>query len=261
VLRESKAVMRLLLVWAATAVCLGIVLYFSRAEAKVETLGLHPPIIVELFTSEGCSSCPPADRLLLELQKQSKPDAQIIVLSEHVDYWDSLGWKDPFSSRQFSDRQSLYAHQQFTDDVYTPQMFVDGHKGFTGSDVSKVVEELKAAAKEHKTEVRIVELDSGVSSTKLRISVGAGKGADLMLAITEDGLETKVARGENRGRFLAHTGVVRLLKKLGTSDGKESSFEEIIGFDPAWRREKLRAVAFLQRPSGLIIGVGSLDLH
>lgn len=260
-MRESKAAMRLLLIAAATAVCLGAVLYFSRAEAKVETLGPHPPVIVELFTSEGCSSCPPADRLLLELQKQSRSDAQIIVMSEHVDYWDSQGWKDPFSSHQFSDRQSLYAHQQLTDEVYTPQMFIDGHKGFTGSDVSKAIQELSAASKEPKTEVRVEQLQSEANSTRLRISVAGAKKSDLMLAITEDGLESKVLRGENKGRSLAHTGVVRSLKKLRTSNERETSFEEVVTLDPVWRHDKLRAVVFLQRPSGLITGAASVELR
>jgi hypothetical protein len=253
--------MKLAFVWIAIAAVIASVLYFSRAEAKVETLGAHPAIIVELFTSEGCSSCPPADRLLLDLQKQSAPDARIIVLSEHVDYWDSLGWKDPFSSRQFSDRQSLYAKLQMKDEVYTPQMFVDGHLGFTGSDAAQAAADIRSAAKDKKTDIKIEQIDSGVSSTKLRVSTEDSKPSDLMLAITEDGLETKVSRGENSGRVLAHTGVVRSLKKIATTDGSKSFYEETVGFDPSWRRGKLRAVAFLQRPSGLIIGAASLELR
>ena len=96
---------------------------------------------------------------------------------------------------------------------------------------------------------------------RITITTGAGKEADLMLAITEDGLESKVARGENSGHFLAHTGVVRLLKKVGASASKEGSVETIIPLDPAWKREHLRAVAFLQRPFGLIVGTGAVNLR
>ena len=254
--------MRFVLFLCVVAVTLVAARYFVRAEtdAKVDT-ATHAPIVVELFTSEGCSSCPPADRLLLELQRQSRPDAEIIVLSEHVDYWDFQGWKDPFSAHQFSDRQAQYAQLQLSDEVYTPQMFVDGHRGFTGSDSDKAIDELRNATKAAKIEVRIEQVDSAAGSPRFRITAAAGKDADLLLAITEDGLETKVVRGENSGRFLAHTGVVRLLKKVGTSGPKEASVEPSVSLDPAWKREKLRAVAFLQRPSGLIVGAASVTLR
>ncbi|HWK31557.1 MAG TPA: DUF1223 domain-containing protein [Terriglobales bacterium] len=252
--------MRFALVLGVTALALFAARTYFAAEPKVDAAA-HAPIIVELFTSEGCSSCPPADRLLADLQKQSRPDAELIVLSEHVDYWDSQGWKDPFSARQFSDRQAQYAQNQMSDEVYTPQMFVDGHKGFSGGDSGQAISEIRNAAKALKTPVLIEQLDSAAGSTRFRITTGAGKEADLMLAITEDGLESKVARGENSGRFLAHTGVVRLLKKIGSSASKESSVETIIPVDPAWKREHLRAVAFLQRPSGLIVGTGAVNLR
>ncbi len=252
--------MRFALWLGVTAVALYAARTYFAAEPKVDATA-HPPIIVELFTSEGCSSCPPADRLLAELQKQSRPDAEIIVLSEHVDYWDFQGWKDPFSARQFSDRQASYAREQMSADVYTPQMFVDGHKGFTGSDSGFAVSEIRNAAKAPKTAVHIEQLDSVAGSTRFRITTGPGKEADLLLAITEDGLESKVARGENSGRFLFHTGVVRSFKKVGASASKEGSVEAVANLDPAWKRGHLRAVAFLQRPSGLIVGAAAINLR
>ena len=260
---ESKAAMRFVLFLGIVGGVLGAVRYFAptaSAETKVD-VAAHAPIVVELFTSEGCSSCPPADRLLADLQKQSRPDAEIIVLSEHVDYWDFQGWKDPFSARQFSDRQAEYAKNQMSDEVYTPQMFVDGHKGFTGSESSLAVSEIRNAAKAAKIPVLIEQLDSAAGSTRFRITTGAGKEADLMLAITEDGLESKVVRGENSGRFLAHTGVVRSLSRVGGSASKENVVETVVHLDPSWKREKMRAVAFLQRPSGLIIGAGAVNLR
>jgi len=253
--------MRFALVLIAGAVALMAARYFFRAEAKIDTTATHPPIVVELFTSEGCSSCPPADRVLAELQKQSRPDAEIIVLSEHVDYWDFQGWKDPFSARQFSDRQAQYAQQQLSSEVYTPQMFVDGHKGFTGSDSAQALEEIRSAGTARKTEVRIEQLDWAAGSTRFRIALAASKEADLLLAITEDNLETKVTRGENTGRFLAHTGVVRFLNKVGASGERENVVETVVHLDPAWKRDRLRAVAFLQRPSGLIVGAGAVRLR
>lgn len=252
--------MRFVFFLGITAAALFAARAYLTAEPKVE-VAAHGPIVVELFTSEGCSSCPPADHLLADLQKQSRPDAELIVLSEHVDYWDFQGWKDPFSAKQFSDRQAQYAQNQISDEVYTPQMFVDGHKGFTGSDSGQAVDEIRNAAKATKIQVHIEQLDSAAGSTRFRIITGAGKEADLILAITEDGLESKVARGENSGRFLSHTGVVRSLKKIGSSAGKEVSVETVVSLDPAWKRDKLRAVAFLQRSSGLIIGAGAVNLR
>jgi hypothetical protein len=253
--------MRFALVLAAAALTLAAARYLFRPEVKVDAAGTHAPVVVELFTSEGCSSCPPADRLLMELQKQSRPDAEIIVLSEHVDYWDFQGWKDPFSARQFSDRQAQYAQQQLSSDVYTPQMFVDGHKGFTGSDSAQAVEEIRNAGKAEKIGVTIEQLDSAMGSTRVRITTTAGKDAELLLAITEDGLESKVARGENSGRFLTHTGVVRSLTKVGASAEKENVVETVVHLGTSWKRDKLRAVAFLQRPSGLIVGAAAVGLR
>ena len=255
--------MRFVLFLVVAGVVLAAVRYFApavTAETKVDATA-HAPIIVELFTSEGCSSCPPADRLLADLQKQSRPDAEIIVLSEHVDYWDFQGWKDPFSARQFSDRQAKYAKNQMSDEVYTPQMFVDGHKGFTGSDSGQAVEEIRNASRAKKTSVSIEQLDSAAGSTRFRITTGAGKEADLMLAITEDGLESKVVRGENSGRFLAHTGVVRSLSKVGGSAEKQNVVETVVHLDPTWKRERLRAVVFVEAPSGLISGAASMALR
>jgi len=174
----------------------------SAAAAGLE----RAPVLVELFTSEGCSSCPPADRLLGLL------DSQAIVLSEHVDYWDQLGWKDRFSSAAFTERQSAYARSFGLDSPYTPQMVVNGAAQFTGSDSQRAEVEIKKAASRPKTSISLARGDAGV-----RIETeGAPRDADLWLALADASASTQVKNGENRGRSLRHVAVVRSLRKLAS---------------------------------------------
>jgi hypothetical protein len=164
------------------------------------------PVLVELFTSEGCSSCPPADRLLERL------DPQAIVLSEHVDYWDQLGWKDRFSSPAFTERQQLYAHQFGLDSPYTPQMVVDGAAQFVGGDAHSASVEIEKAADHPKAHINLARSGAGV-----RVEIqGAPKEADIWLALADNSGSTKVAAGENKGHTLTHVAVVRSLRKLGS---------------------------------------------
>ena len=160
----------------------------------------HSPVIVELFTSEGCSSCPPADAVLAQLQQtQPVAGAEVIALSEHVDYWNYIGWTDPFSSSAFSARQETYARtfgQQ--DNVYTPQMIVDGQTEFNGSAMNKAREAIAKAARSPKADVRIVipETKTQKDNQKVRLNVSVknvppvdrGDVAEVILAITEDNL-------------------------------------------------------------------------
>src|SRR5271170_755329 len=133
-----------------------LVLYAAASiSSGADKSGARVPVLVELFTSEGCSDCPPADRLLGELdQNQPIPGAELIVLSEHVDYWNQLGWKDPFSSAQFSQRQSDYAHS-LGGEVYTPELVVDGAKGFVGSNEGDARREIHNALREAKAPIRV----------------------------------------------------------------------------------------------------------
>jgi hypothetical protein len=191
------------------------------------------PVLVELFTSEGCSSCPPADRLLQRL------DPRTIVLSEHVDYWDQLGWKDRFSSHAFTERQESYARQFGLDGPYTPQMVVDGAAQFSGGDARRAAEEIDKAGRRAKADIRIVRSERGV---RMEIS-GAPNAADVMLALADNAAESQVAAGENKGVDLRHVAVVRSLRKIG-SIKRGGSFATEVGL-PAGAATQ-RVVVFLQ---------------
>src|SRR5438477_10628908 len=179
------------------------------------------PILVELFTSEGCSSCPPADAVLARLhEKQPAPGVQLIVLSEHVDYWNNLGWRDPFSDALFTDRQSRYGSR-----IYTPQAVVDGRIDVLGSDEEGIVRAAKAAAAEahgtlHVRDVQLVHKPAANVRDVHLVHIAA-EGlpphgpSQVFLAVVEDGLVSKVLHGENEGRTLPHTAVVRALKGIG----------------------------------------------
>jgi hypothetical protein len=228
------------------------------------------PVLVELFTSEGCSSCPPADELLNRLD-QSQPVAgvEVIAMSEHVDYWNRLGWADPFSSAQFSERQNDYARVLGVDEIYTPQMIVDGRIQFVGSNSSSARAAIATAARDAKAEVTVtlakrptsltdeVPIDIHVANLP---SVSAGDTAELMLAITESGLRSNVSRGENRGRKLTHTAVVRKLAGLGSLSGSTNS-KTTVRLEKQWNRSGLKVIVFVQeRASRRVLGATSVSL-
>jgi|SRR5581483_6523936 len=211
------------------------------------------PVLVELFTSEGCSSCPPADQLLAKLESQQPVSGvHIIALSEHVDYWDRLGWRDPFSSAQFTNRQQEYS-QAFRDNgPYTPEMIVDGVSGFVGNQSSDALKVITEAAHAAKAAVRI-----SVANGKITIQAdGVKKPADVVVAITESNLLSNVSRGENAGRKLTHTAVVRWLRVAGKTRPNEPFSGEIaISLDKNWKAANLHAVVFLQeRSSRKVLG-------
>ena len=217
-------------------------------------------MLVELFTSEGCSSCPPADAALATLSKsQPVPGALIIPLSEHVDYWNRLGWTDPYSSKLFSERQSAYAAAFRSSGLYTPQVVVDGQAELVGSDVGGVQRAIANAARAPKLEI-VVSRGSAASMLRVRIEPSAsfpkGEEAQVLLAIVENDLHSQVSRGENSGRRLSHTAVVRRLERVGTLQGG-AAFDKQgpMTLDPSWNLEQLSAVAFVQqRPGGKILG-------
>ncbi len=179
------------------------------------------PVLVELFTSEGCSSCPPADTLLSALvQRQPVPGALIVALGEHVDYWDQGGWADPFSSHALTARQNDYASSFHNETVYTPQMVVDGRAEFVGSDNERASAAIAHAARLPKAQVGVApgaEPDVFTVSVRGLPPLAPGDTADVYFAVTEDGLRSHVRGGENRGRTLTHVAVVQSLERLGTA--------------------------------------------
>ena len=208
---------RLIAVPANLLLCLFLVPQVS-AQGSPAT---RTPVLVELFTSEGCSSCPPADALLIKFQQeQPVPGAQIIVLEEHVDYWEGLGWHDRFSSHQFTDRQNVYGARFKLESVYTPQMVVDGTDEFVGNDAAKASRTIAHAAQTAKIDLHLsaISADHGHVSGTVSLagsSAGLPKG-DLFAALVDPQAETNVRGGENGGRQLHHAGVVRSLIKIGS---------------------------------------------
>jgi hypothetical protein len=223
------------------------------------------PIVVELFTSEGCSDCPPADTLLEKLvATQPVAGAEIIGLGEHVDYWDRLGWKDRFSSAAVTGRQQGYQARFGNESIYTPQMVVDGRAEFVGSDASaarKAIEHALAAphgvvtldvvhpARPHGRDAEGAAIQVRVSAANLP-TVSRGDRADIVVLVTESGLRTDVKRGENHGRTLSHAPVVRYLATIGhvADDGSTTGAgEAAIPLAADWQNEHLTVVAFVQQ--------------
>ncbi len=202
------------------------------------------PVLVELFTSEGCSSCPPADRLLESL------DTQVIVLSEHVDYWDRLGWRDPYSEHANTLRQEAYARGFGIDGPYTPQMVIDGVTEFVGNDARRAMDEIARARSRQKVGVHLSRTAAGV---QVQIDP-AGKAGGVWLALADDSGTSQVAAGENKGRRLHHVAILRSLRKIGAVK-RGAAFEQNVEVPP----HPGRVIVFLQDGGfGKVYGVGIL---
>jgi hypothetical protein len=222
------------------------------------------PVLVELFTSEGCSSCPPADALLQKLDLQPVSGEEIIVLSEHVDYWNHIGWKDPYSARFFSDRQGEYARRLGLHDVYTPQMVVDGNTQFLGSDAALAGKALAKALTQAKVFIRLSGVSSGATNL-LRAHLETGplpesfglKEAVVYVAVALNHAESEVSHGENAGRTLAHTSVARSIVKVGGFRKQQTFVQDIqLKIESGTDARNLRLIAFVQEPGqGRVIGV------
>lgn len=224
---------------------------FSLGAATPTAAGT--PVLVELFTSEGCSSCPSADRLLSRLAADQPVSGAVVVpLSLHVDYWNHLGWRDPFSSPRYTERQGAYAARFGNPGrVYTPQMVVDGRAEFVGSDEREARRAIGESAREPKAIVRVAP-----NATGARVTIaGAQAGADVFLAVIEDGTVSEVTRGENAGARLAHTAVARNLFVAGRVDAA-GRFDTSVSFESDKRAR--RVLAFVQeRGLGRVLGVSA----
>ena len=221
-------------------------------------------VLVELFTSEGCSSCPPADALLERLERsQPVSGAELIVLSEHVDYWNDIGWKDPYSSHEYSERQSAYAAQFGLGSIYTPQMVVDGHFEFVGSDERRATQAIEIATKVKKVPVRISSSFGDEKTTILHIEAGplppsiTAESAGVFLAIADNADESHVSRGENAGRTLKHVAVLRNLIRIGAVD-RSAAFSRDMTVDVNSKNPRnLRVAVIIQEAKvGRVLGAG-----
>jgi hypothetical protein len=229
-----------------------------RAAVLVLTLGVIPlsatiasaqpsPVVVELFTSQGCSSCPPADAFLTDLARQRR---DVLPLAFHVTYWDDLGWKDPYSLDVATARQQAYARSLGSGQVYTPEMVVNGTRGFVGSRRAEGLSEISQAAS---TSARDVPLRVIRAGQALVVSVGKGAGdADILLVGFDPEHQTQVGRGENGGHTLLESNIVRSLTVVGRWTGGAVDFRQAM---PAGEQ----FAVLLQAGDGRILGAARLD--
>jgi hypothetical protein len=237
----------------------------QAAEAQVD----RTPVVVELFTSEGCSTCPPADALLSKLETdQPIGGAEIIGLEEHVDYWNHDGWVDLYSSSAWTLRQQEYVARFKGESPFTPQMIVDGQRQFVGNSEHDAQEAIQEAAHRAKAQISITaEIPAKSDAERFKVRVGNITGiadlepADVWMALTEGGLETAVKAGENAGRNLRHAAILRSLHKIGAVPARDSSafvVNQQVKFKSNWKRENLRIVVFVQERKSLhIFGAAS----
>lgn len=193
------------------------------ADVRAQQNDARKPVLVELFTSEGCSSCPPADTLLAKMDSmQVVPGAQVVVLSEHVTYWNHDGWFDPYSLDAMTARQQDYANRFGIPSSYTPQAVVDGSSQMVGSDVRKLVAAVEQAASAAKPDLAIMDAQWAGNAVKFSVKGAANPKTELMAALAEDSVESAVAHGENAGRNLHHVAVVRVMAEMGkgADDGR-----------------------------------------
>lgn len=208
------------------------------------------PVVVELFTSEGCSSCPPADEALRSLDGTSAEEGvEIISLGFHVDYWNRLGWKDPFSESSFSARQEGYARFFQTDDVYTPQFLVNGRVVRTSGPA------LRAAFRDALSAQSAAVSATVAEGGNVKISVPKlQRAGTVYVAVTEKNLSSKVTAGENSGRTLALAPVVRKLLRVGSVDVRGGTFETRVELGRGWDAANTSIVAFVQDEELKIVG-------
>lgn len=250
---------------AAVALCGAVVAIGERnSSAAARAASQGSPVLVELFTSEGCSSCPPADALLESIDRTTAFNGSgAVVLSEHVDYWNTLGWTDPYSSAALSHRQRVYAERLHLESPYTPQMVIDGTQEFVGSDAPRAKAAVLQDASAQKTLVRVVPQSwGGDSGLRVRVEVDPlpeslqTSGADVYLAIALNDATSQVLHGENGGRRLHHVAVVRSLSVIGSMNRGDPFMKDVSIPMKDLPLKQLRLVAFVQeKGEGKVVGV------
>ncbi len=221
--------------------------------ASAQAADSAPVAVVELFTSEGCSSCPPADRVLADLARDARANGRRVYLLEfHVDYWNSLGWRDPFSDAAYSQRQREYATALAGEQVYTPQMIVNGTVEFVGSNRARADREIAAAlARPARASVQLA-----IHGTLITYRVeGAPRGARLSVAVVDSAEVTRVTRGENARRTLAHAQVVRALESRALDGATTGTIDLHRGLAPGGQ-----VIAFVQKGSTREV-LGAAETH
>jgi hypothetical protein len=238
--------------------------------AAIASDGSYPrPVVLELFTSEGCSSCPPADAFLKQLDDAGRVnDVDVIAIEEHVDYWDRLGWRDPFSSPDWTERQEQYTRVFRHDGPATPQFVVNGRRDFVSMSSREALQSVVEASTVAAAELHLSPTGDSPRSAEFSITIENASpethSAVLLLAVTERGLSSNVLRGENQGRNLTHAPVLRSLTRLHIPKAKPSGVSEMtakVALDRSWKRENLRFVVFLQDQKSLhIVGAAASAL-
>jgi hypothetical protein len=219
-------------------------------------------VLVELFTSEGCSSCPPADALLRQINGRQTESGQLIVgISEHVTYWNQLGWSDPFSSNFYTERQYAYGQRFHLDSVYTPQMVINGEKQIVGSDRADLLRAIREEQKPQPISVHINAVSVHDRALAIDFSISGNVpsgGADLFAAVTDDSAKSGVTRGENSGRTLSHVSVARSITRIAkVSSQMEQTIQILLpGPSAASENQGRHLILFAQAPDlGRVLGV------
>jgi hypothetical protein len=233
---------RLIIILIAVAVIAALTLTMRGAPPK---LGPNP-VVVELFTSQGCSSCPSADALIHDIAHDPALRGRVIPLAFHVDYWDQLGWRDPFSSAEWSQRQARYARTMRLSSAYTPQAVVGGTREFVGSNHSALNSALEQASNASPASKMTVTVRRDGNTLVATIHAAVPASDDLLLAVTEDDVTTKIPHGENAGRTLTNDAIVRRLLRVAPDQTTVT-----VPVDAGWHN--LAVAAFLQDRNTLAI--------
>ena len=247
--------------------CLALVVFVGMGcvSVRAQALPADPvPVLIELFTSEGCSDCPPADDLLAQIDaKQPFVGTHAIVLSEHVTYWNRQGWTDPFSLDAMTERQQQYVQRFGLRDSYTPQMVVDGTTQFVGSDVKALIAAVAGVTKNPKQKIEIADAGWQNGAAQFSVHAPAESNERMIAVLAADATVQKVSAGENSGRTLRHVAVVRVMREF-TSDSADGRALKLSGGSLDHKSEAggpLRLVVFLvDHKTGRVLGAAERTL-